>query len=223
MSYIITKATYMKTLILITVLILLPFLIIAQKAYPSLLDQYMQAQVSVNNFTGAVLVAKKETIIYKKAFGLANREWNIPNTTATKFQIGSITKQFTAAAILQLVERGKLNLEDKLSKYFPDFPKGDSVTVHMLLNHTSGIKSYTSLPKMWSISPLSYPKDSVIALFQNQPYDFPPGTQWNYNNSGYFLLGCIIEKISGQTYSDYLLQHVIGKAGLRNTNVNKLD
>jgi len=195
----------------------------AQKNYSSLLDNYMKAQANVNEFSGAVLVAKNDKIIYEKAFGLANREWNVPNTLQTKFRIGSLTKQFTAAAILQLAESGKLNLDDKLSKYFPDFPKGDSVTIHMLLNHTSGIKSYTNMPKFMSIATLPYPKDSVVAFFKNEPYEFSPGTKWNYNNSGYFLLGYIIEKVSGQSYSEFVLRNVIRKAGLENTAVDRLD
>lgn len=112
----------------------------------------------------------------------------------TKFRIGSITKQFTAVCILQLAERGKLNLDDKLSKYIKDYPKGDSVTIHMLLNHTSGIKNYTDIGAFWPKAILPLSLDSMIAIFKNEPYDFSPGTQWNYSNSGYFLLGVIVEK-----------------------------
>jgi CubicO group peptidase (beta-lactamase class C family) len=183
----------------------------------------MQGQENFYEFSGDVLVTQKGKIIYKKAFGFANREWNIHNTIDSRFRIGSITKQFTAAAILQLADNGKLNLDDKLSKYFPDFPKGDSVTIHMLLNHSSGIKDYTTLPNFLSLQPLSLSKDSVVALFKNQPYNFRPGTQWSYCNSGYFLLGLIIEKVSGQDYGSYLLQNIIGKAGLHHTAVDKTD
>jgi CubicO group peptidase (beta-lactamase class C family) len=143
---------------LFSVLLLLPFVTNAQKNAPLLLDKYMQGQEKVYDFSGDVLVAQKGQIIYKKAFGFAIREWNIPNTIESRFRIGSITKQFTAVAILQLADNGKLSLEDKLSKYFPDFPKGDSVTIHMLLNHTSGIKDYTSLPNFRSLEPLPYQK-----------------------------------------------------------------
>lgn len=195
----------------------------AQKNYSSLLDNYLKAQESVNEFSGVALIAKDNKIIYRKAFGSANKEWNAPNTLQTKFRIGSLTKQFTAAAVLQLAEGGKLSLDDKLSKYFPDFPKGDSVTVHMLLTHTSGIKSYTNMPKFMSIASLPYPKDSVIAFFKNEPFEFSPGTNWNYNNSGYFLLGYIIEKVSGESYSEYVLRNVIKKADLENTVVDRLD
>ena len=112
---------------IIVIIFLFPLAVFAQKNYNSLLDDYMQAEVAVYDFSGAVLVAQKGKVIYEKAFGMANREWNVPNTVQTKFRIASITKQFTAAAILELAEQGKLSLEDKLSKYFPDFPKGDTV------------------------------------------------------------------------------------------------
>lgn len=209
--------------VLFSFLLLLSLVSKAQKNYPSLIDQYLHAQAKVNDFSGAVLVAKNDKVIYEKAFGLANREWNIPNTVRTKFRIGSITKQFTAAAVLQLVESGKLHLEDKLSKYFPDFPNADSVTLHMLLTHTSGIKSYTSMAKFATVKTLPYEKDSVVAFFKSEPYEFSPGTKYNYNNSGYFLLGYIIEKVSGYTYSDYVYNNLVKKAGLQNTFVDKAD
>jgi CubicO group peptidase (beta-lactamase class C family) len=208
---------------LTVLLILLPLLSISQKNYNALFDKYMDAQVHTNDFSGSVLVAQKGKIIYEKAFGMGDREWNAPNTVKTRFELGSITKQFTASCILQLAENGKLSLDDKLSKYFPGYPKGDSVTIHMLLTHTSGISSYTSLPNFMSLSTLSLSKDSMISYFRDKPYDFSPGTKWNYSNSGYFLLGYIIEKVSGQSYRDYLYEHVIKKAGLHNTDANRWD
>ena len=195
----------------------------AQKNYSLLLDKYMQVQVNVNDFSGAVLVAKKGLIIYKKAFGYADREWKVPNSVDTKFEICSLTKQFTAAAVLQLAEHHKLNLNDKLTTYFPGYPKGDSVTVHMLLNQTSGIADYSGLPQFDALHTLSLSKDSVIGLFKNQPYKFSPGTKWDYSNSNYFLLGCIIEKVTKQPYDVYLHNNVIVKAGLKNTTVNSPD
>jgi CubicO group peptidase (beta-lactamase class C family) len=174
---------------LIAVFLCLPLVIGAQKNYPSLLDEFMQAQARFSQFSGAVLIEQNGKILYKKAFGLANREWNVPNTIDTKFRIAAITKQFTAAAILQLVDKGKLSLEDKLSKYFPDFPKGDSVTIHMLLNHTSGINNSPGLSIFALLPVLAHSKDSLIALHKKLPYDFSPGTNFKYNNFGYFLLG----------------------------------
>ena len=202
---------------------LLPLLTTAQKNYPRLLDNFMKAELNVKEYNGAVLVVQKGKIIYQKAFGMADREWNVPNTVATKFRIGSITKQFTASCILQLAEQGKLSVEDKLDKYFPGYPKGDSVTLHMLLNHTSGIKNYTDIPEFWGKSVQQLSVDSMIAVFKNKPYDFSPGTKWSYSNSGYFLLGAIVEKVSGKKFRDFLFENVIQKAGLKNTDMDRLD
>lgn len=207
----------------IVLLLLLPLAMNAQKNYPALLDDYTQAEVRIKGFDGTVLVMQKGKTIYKKAFGLADREWNIPNTTDTKFRIGSVTKQFTAACILQLAEQGKLGLDDKLTRYVADYPKGDSITVHMLLNHTSGIKNYTDLAEFWPKSVLPLATDSMIALFKNKPLDFSPGTKWNYSNSGYFLLGVIVEKASGKKFADYLTENILKKLGLKNTGMDQLD
>lgn len=204
-------------------LLFFPLAITAQKNYPKLLDDYAQAEYKIKDFNGTVLVMQNGKLIYKKAFGMADREWNVPNTLNTKFRIGSVTKQFTAACILQLEEQGKLSVEDKLNKYIPDYPKGDSITVHMLLNHTSGITNYTNLPEFWPKAALPLSTDSMIALFKNKPLDFSPGAKWNYSNSGFFLLGVIVEKASGKNFSEYLLENVIKKAGLKNTAVDRLD
>jgi len=204
-------------------LLAFPFAVFAQQKAPQLMDDYMNAEFNIKEFNGSVLVVQKGNTIFQKSFGMADREWSIPNNNQTKYRIGSVTKQFTAACILQLQEKGKLQLEDKLSKYLPDYPKGDSVTIHMLLNHTSGIKNYTDIPEFWpkAIQPLSH--DAMITLFKNKPYDFSPGTQWNYSNSGYYLLGVIVEKVSGKKFTDYLQQEVINKAGLKNTSMDRLD
>lgn len=207
----------------IFLLLLFPVSLFAQKNYQQELDRYVQAQTDVKGFSGTVLVVKQNAVLLKKAYGLADREWNVPNTTDTKFRIGSITKQFTAACILQLAEQGKLSTEDKLSKYIPDFPKGDSVTIEMLLHHTSGIASFTDQHEFGNIARLSWSIDSMISFFKNKPYNFSPGTQYKYNNSGFFLLGYIIQKVSGQSYSDYLREHIFNKLGMMNTGVDRLD
>ena len=202
---------------------LFPCLCYGQNNITDQFNKFTEAHVSANAYSGTVLVAQKGKVIYRKAMGQADMEWNIPNAIDTRFQIGSITKQFTAASILQLAEQGKLSLDDKLSKYFPGFPKGDSVTIHMLLNHTSGIKSYTSMSEFWKLAAFPVEKDSMVALMSRYPYDFSPGTKWDYNNSGYFLLGYIIEKVSGKNYSEYLQQNILQKAGLKSTMVNRWD
>jgi CubicO group peptidase (beta-lactamase class C family) len=207
----------------ICILLLFPFAVMAQKNYPQLLDQYMTAQNQVKGFTGTVLVMKQNKVLLRKAYGMADRELNIPNTPESKMEIGSLTKQFTAAAVLQLVEQGKLSLDDKLSKFFPSFYKGDSVTIHMLLNHSSGIPSFTDLTGFNKVEKLVWSRDSMIAFFNNKPYDFTPGTNFKYNNSGPFLLGYIIEKVSGMSYETYLQKNILDKLAMTNTGLNNWD
>ena len=127
--------------------------------------------------------------------------------------MGSITKQFTAAGILQLQQQGKLSVQDKLSKYISNFPNGDSITIHMLLTHSSGVKNYIDLPGYWpgmKFFPMTI--DSMINILKQTPLDFPPGTKWNYSNSGYLILGYIIEKVSGEKYRQYIQNHVLKTA-----------
>lgn len=186
------------------------------------LDKYMQSKALFNNFNGAVLVARNDSLLLKKAYGLADREWQIPNTVNTKFRIASNTKQFTAACILQLEEQGKLSLNDKLSKYFTGFEYGDTITIHMLLVHSSGIQDYFHL-KEFSFKPVVISKDSMVSLLKTKLFDFLPGYDLNYSNSGYFLLGMIVEKVSGQRFEDYLNQHILNPIGMANTGVDRYD
>ncbi len=170
----------------------------------------------------AVLISQDGEILYEKAFGMANMEKDMSNTIETKFRIGSITKQFTASAILKLNEDGVLHLDDKLSKYIPDYPRGDEVTIHHLLTHTSGINNYTNKIDFES-DDISKPIKSVedhIASFKNDPYNFDPGENWSYSNSGYFLLGYIIEQVSGMEYGDYLEKTFFKPLKMKNTGVH---
>jgi CubicO group peptidase (beta-lactamase class C family) len=186
------------------------------------LDKYVTAYASVYDINGALIVTRNNQVLYKKAFGLANREWNIPNSTETRFRIASLTKQFTAAAILQLEEQGLLSTEDKLSKYFPDFPKADSITLHMLLNHTSGIREQAENPDLFDINPnkpIEEIRDTLLNTFKHLPFYFAPGTFWRYSNSNYILLGLIIEKVSGESYRQYLSNHIFRNAGMNNSNL----
>ena len=144
----VTLFPYLLFMKKILFLLAFPFAVYAQQKAPQIMDSYMDAELNVKEFNGSVLVVQKGKTIYQKSFGMADREWSIPNTNQTKYRIGSVTKQFAAASIMQLYEKGKLQLDDKLSKYFPDYPKGDSVTIHMLLNHTSGIKNYTEYTRI---------------------------------------------------------------------------
>lgn len=172
-------------------------------------------------FSGvAVLVSQNGKVLYKKSYGYADAEKKVPVNPATKFRIGSVTKQFTASAILKLQEEGKLKVTDKLSKYFPDFPRGDEVTLHHLLTHTSGIHSYTGKPDFIARVVKPVTNDSLLAYFRNDPYDFNPGDRYQYNNSGYFLLGYIIEKVSGKSYSQYLTDNFFTPLNMTNTGVH---
>jgi D-alanyl-D-alanine carboxypeptidase len=157
-------------------------------------------------FTGVVLVAKAGEIIFRQGFGFANRQWAIPNTPETRFRIGSITKQFTAAAILRLTERGKLGVHDRLGQHLPDAPESwHNVTIHQLLTHTSGVPSYTDLPDFLTrISLEERTPKAIMELTSGQALEFPPGDRFRYSNTGYILLGSVVEAISGQRYSDFL-------------------
>jgi CubicO group peptidase (beta-lactamase class C family) len=169
----------------------------------------------------AVLVAQNGTVLFKKGYGLADVAHGGGFAPNTKSRIGSITKQFTAAAILKLQEQGKLSVQDKLSKYFPDFPRADEVTLHHLLTHTSGIRSYTDKPGFLDKVNTPIEPDELIKSFQNDPYDFAPGKKWHYDNSGYFLLGRIIEKVSGQSYGDFLRKNFFEPLGMADTGVHR--
>lgn len=166
----------------------------------------------------SIAVSRGGETVYAKAFGQADLELGVPVRPETVFEIGSITKQFTAAAILQLAEQGQLTLDDPLSKYFPDWPApGRTATITQLLNHTSGIKSYTSVEAWRSLMALPLSHDSIVALFEHEPADFPPGADWRYDNSGYYLLGLIIEKVTGQPYGSYVAEHLFQPVGLTST------
>jgi CubicO group peptidase (beta-lactamase class C family) len=184
------------------------------------IDEMMTLANKYRIFNGSVLVAEKGKVIYKKGFGLANMEWNIPNTPETRFRLGSITKQFTATLILQLVEQGKLKLDGKLSDYLPDYRKdvGEKVTLHQLLNHTSGIPSYTSLPGFFNdVSRNPYSVGEFVKKYASNNLEFEPGSKYSYNNSGYFLLGAIIEKLTGQPYERVLKEKIFDPLGMKNT------
>lgn len=148
---------------------------------------------------------------------MSNYELYVPNIIYTKFRIGSMTKQFTAVAILQLTEKGLLGLQDTLSIYINDFPKGDKVTIHHLLTHTSGIFNSTSSKNFENTMRNPHSVIDLIEEFKNEPFDFEPGTSFLYSNSGYILLGYIIEKVSGMSYEDYLRENIFEKFSMNDT------
>ncbi|MBZ9624196.1 beta-lactamase family protein [Clostridium sp. FP2] len=188
-----------------------------QKNISIKIDEYMNEQVKQGRFSGSVLVAQKGKILISKGYGTANYELNVPNTPKTIFRIGSITKQFTALAILQLQEQGKIKVEDTINKYIPDYPQGDKITIHQLLTHTSGIFNYTQILDFKIKCRLHYSPEELVATFKDKSSNFEPGKKFLYNNSGYILLGHIIEKISGKSYEDYINENIFKKAGLSNS------
>lgn len=187
-------------------------------------EEYFEALIggSLGNGTPAVvaLAAMDGEIVYQGAFGFADIGNGVRATPETKFRIGSVTKQFTAAAILKLMEEGQLALDDPLSKFMPDYPRGDEVTIHHLLTHTSGIHSYTSKSDFVERFPTHIEPDELIELFKSDEYDFDPGEKWSYNNSGYFLLGGIVGEISGKPYAAYLEETFFEPLGMENTGVH---
>lgn len=174
-------------------------------------------------FSGSVLVAQKGKILLSKGYGMANYELSVPNTPTTKFRLGSVTKQFTAAAILQLQERGLLNVKDALKKFIPDYPHGDSITVHHLLNHTSGIANFTSMISYKEFMRQAATLEETIGRFKKEPLDFTPGTQYNYSNSNYVLLAYIIEKVSGETYEHYIRTHIFEPLGMKDSGYDNAE
>lgn len=167
---------------------------------------------------GSVLVAENGTTILDKGYGSADLEWDIPNSPTTKFRIGSMTKQFTAAAILLLEERGKLKTDDLVKKYMPDAPAAwDKITIYHLLTHTSGIPSFTEFADYRSLEAKPTTPAELVARFRDKPLKFQPGEKWEYSNSGYVLLGYLLEKISGETYQDFLQKNFFTPLGMNDT------
>jgi CubicO group peptidase (beta-lactamase class C family) len=182
-------------------------------------DSVVKAAITAHKTVGAsVAVVKGGRTLLAKGYGLADMENDVPATDETVYRIGSITKQFTAAAIMRFVEQGKISLDDTLQKFFPTYDtKGNRVTIRHLLTHTSGIASYTGLKQWAPLMRLDLSTDSLIAVFAKEPFDFKPGDAWKYDNSGYFLLGTIIAKISGKTYDDYMNDQFLPSVGLTHT------
>jgi CubicO group peptidase (beta-lactamase class C family) len=169
----------------------------------------------------AVLVSQNGKILFEKAYGMADREHAVAAHVKTRFRIGSVTKQFTAAAILKLQEQGKLSVNDKLSKYFPNFPGGSEVTLQHLLTHTSGIHDYTDRTNFTTDATNAISIEALIESFKHEPYNFDPGARWLYDNSGYVLLGCVVERVSGTSYAAFLQKHFFQPLGMADTGVDE--
>ncbi len=184
----------------------------------SRMEQVVESYVSDKTFMGSVLVARGDQVLLSKGYGSANLEWNIPNSPTTKFRLGSVTKQFTAASILLLEERGKLKTDDLVKKYMPDAPAAwDKITIFHVLTHTSGIPSFTGFPDYSSQEPFETTPEKLVARFRDKPLDFEPGEKFSYSNSGYVLLGYLVEKISGESYEKFLQENIFGPLGMKDS------
>ena len=172
------------------------------------LDAYLQACLTNRYFMGSVLVAYRGEVLLNQGYGMANLEHGVHNSPQTKFRLGSITKQFTATAILQLQDQGLLDLQAPISTYLPNYPVGEQITIHQLLNHTSGIAEFTELENFEQTTKIEVALNDLIARFSHEPLEFLPGERYRYTNSGYIVLTKIIETVSGYSYKDYL-QHCI--------------
>jgi CubicO group peptidase (beta-lactamase class C family) len=182
------------------------------------MDQIVQSYAANNSFMGSVLVARDAQVLFSKGYGSANLEWNVPNAPDTKFRLGSVTKQFTAASILLLEERGKLSVSDPVKKYVPDAPAAwDKISIFHLLTHTSGIPNFTGFPDYAKLEPFATTAEQVVARFRDKPLDFGPGEKWNYSNSGYVLLTYLIEKVTGGSYKTFVQENIFTPLGMKDS------
>ena len=182
---------------------------------PARMDQVVRASAEKDEFSGSVLVARDGEILLDQGYGLANREWNIPNAGDTKFRLGSVTKQFTAVGVMLLAERGLVDIDAPVKTYVPDAPSSwDAVTVRTLLTQTSGIPDLTRLPDFGSLNTLPATVQALIARFRDLPLAFTPGEKFVYSNSNYILLTAVIEKASGQTYAEFVQTNLLAPLGM---------
>jgi CubicO group peptidase (beta-lactamase class C family) len=186
------------------------------------LEQIANSHTADNTFMGSVLVARGNKILLNKGYGKASLERNIPNDPDTKFRIGSLTKQFTAALVLLLQQDGNLRIEDPVRKYLPDAPESwDKITLIELLGHNSGIPEIQSDPRFrsWAMSPHTHAEE--LALFKDRPLNFEPGSKNEYSNSNYLVLGAVIEKVTGEDYGTLLRNRIFKPLGMNASGVDK--
>jgi len=181
------------------------------------IDSYLKPFVEANNFTGVVYISRGGSVLFQKGYGMANYELDVPNGPETRFHIASISKAFTAAAILLLEEHGKLSTLDSVSKHLPGYPNGDKIRLEHLLTHSSGIPNVNNFPEYGRESFFPHSTAAVVAMFRDKPLEFEPGTRFNYSNSNYNVLALIIETVSGQSYGEFLKANIFDPLGLLST------
>jgi CubicO group peptidase (beta-lactamase class C family) len=187
------------------------------RAIEQRIDRFVRPYAASNNFTGVILVRRSGRVQVNKGYGMANYELGVPNSPWTRFHIASVTKPFTAAAILLLEERGKLSLDDSVSRHLPGYPNGGRIRIKHLLEQTAGIPNLGSGPDWAREERLPHTTEELVALFKDLPLEFEPGSQMRYSNSNYNLLTLIIEKVSGQGYESFLRENIWNPLGLRST------
>lgn len=215
--------------LLLLILISCPAASLAQGLSQSRIDELINAYTKAYKFNGTILVSRGDKVVFAKGYGFRNAKDSLLNTANTIYQLGSITKQFTAVVVLKLAEQKKLALSDKLSKFFTGYPKGDSITIQHLLTHSSGIYNYTENQQFMrseAVKPATAEK--MMAMFRDMPLNFTPGTKYAYSNSGYLLLGYIIEKVTGKKYEAVVREMIIAplkmdKTGFDFTNLRSPD
>lgn len=181
-------------------------------------DEYMKAVIRIDGFSGTILIARDGKPIVSKGYEMANIELNVPNTPETVFRLGSVTKQFTAMSIMMLQERGKLSVSDPMCKYLADCPDAwKPITIRNLLTHTSGITNYTGFPDFAKTTVLPITTAEMADRLKKEPLEFTPGEKFAYSNSGYYLLGAVIEKASGKRYADFLQENIFTPLSMRST------
>jgi len=189
---------------------------------PSKADEFLAGFVRDQKFSGTVLIGKGGKVVFEKAYGMANYDWSIANTTDTKFRLGSISKQFGAAGILKLEEMGKLKTTDKACDYLPTCPEiWKPITIHQLLTHTSGVPNFTSFPEYNKMKGLPSRYEEQVKMVWEKKMDFDPGTKFSYSNTGYVMLGQIIEKAGGMPWEEFLKQQIFLPAGMTDTRADR--
>lgn len=210
-----------KIIFLFFILTQINFVVFSQTQNAKI-DELLRSYANLNKFSGNVLIAEKGKVIFEKSYGFADREFDIPNSKVTKFPIASLTKQFTAVLILQLAEAGKINLNAPISRYLPYYKKeiGDQISIHQLLAHTSGLPEYTERDDFFAnISKHSYTHKEFIQKFCSDSLLSKPGTEYKYANTGYYILGAIIEEITKSNYAEVLQKNILDIVGMKNTGL----
>jgi CubicO group peptidase (beta-lactamase class C family) len=199
---------------------------ISDQALKEKIDQLLANRSQQDKFSGSVLVARGDEVLFEGVCGLASQRYQIPNRIDTKFNLGSMNKMFTGVRTVQLAQEGKLDFQDTVGRHLPDYPNqevAEKVTIHHLLTHTSGLGSYFNREFVQSAKERFRSIDDFLPLMVNEPLLFEPGTQWSYSNSGFLLLGKLIEAISGQSYFDSVREHIYGPAGMQDTDCYEMD